>query len=307
MSIIAATAMMLALSACSSGDGVNGEALKSAEMAASRMAGQVESSPFASLPSSEDSTPAGDTGDMSAQSSRDAGEESLPAIPTPGDSESAAGSWWDFPWDAPDGYGCDPPAESPGAALAIADPSVVLVVGDSLIRDSRDQIAAELSDRGFSPVFLCWGGKNLEWGKRQIEMANDLGLVPDCLVVNLGTNDFKGTSAMQLEDAVGLDEVARRLESLLLSVSDVNSVMVVDIAGNPAYVPSTMRDLGLAPQVWLDAVATTGVGTVVSWSDQVQANINLVNQGSNDGVHDTPEGQVVRAGLIGQAVATYCG
>lgn len=286
------------------------DAMKSAESAASRMAAGRESSAFP--PRSEagpaPSRTAAPTGPPVPSPVPDSQRQ---PVPTPTEvvapNEGRVGSWWDFPWAAQDGLGCESPADSPGANLQPTDPSAVLIVGDSLIRDSRVEIAADLADRGFSPIFVCWGGKNLEWGEHQLLMARDLGLLTNCVVVNLGTNDLKGTTAAGLADAVPLEVVGQRLQSLLVSIADVADVLLVDIAANSDFAPETMGEVSMAPRVWVDSVAASGVGAVVSWSDQVSANMDLVNRTPGDGVHDTEEGKRVRAALIGDAVSRDCG
>jgi hypothetical protein len=178
------------------------------------------------------------------------------------------------------------------------------VIGDSLIRDSRSEIAAALESQGFSPVFVCWGGKNLEWGSQQVSQLRELQLMPRCLVFNLGTNDLKGTTAQGLADAVPLETVSQRLTSLLQSVSDVDEVFVVDISADLSLAPSTMSRVDEAPGVYRQAAISAGVGDVIDWSEQVQGDRGLIG---SDGIHDTPTGRLVRAQLIATAVARDCG
>lgn len=183
------------------------------------------------------------------------------------------------------------------------DPGVVLVPGDSLVRNSRDVIASSLADYGMSAQFVCWGGKNLEWGLVQLETLRSMNLLPTCLVINLGTNDLKGTTARGLADAVPLTTVGDRLEQILLGTSDINHVFAVDIAADLAEAPSTMKEVGDAPQVWQRAVGATGVGEVIPWSSSAAADPSLIGP---DGIHDSGSGQQVRAQMIADAVAPFC-
>lgn len=221
--------------------------------------------------------------------------------PVPG-APGQDGNWADYPWGS-DGLECPAPKESPAAQKAPTDPGVVVVLGDSLIRDSRDSIASSLANYGMSAQFVCWGGKNLEWGLAQIETLRAMNLLPTCLVINLGTNDLKGTTANGLADAVPLTTVGDRLEQLLLGAADITHVFAVDIAADLALAPSTMADVGQAPQVWEDAVRSTGVGEVIPWSSSATANAGLIG---SDGIHDSASGRQVRAGMIADAVAPYC-
>jgi len=229
------------------------------------------------------------------------------ATPT-SEAESAEGIdyspiWQQYPWGS-NGLECPHPSTSQGVSRDVLDPSTVVVVGDSLIRDSRSEIAAALESEGFSPVFVCWGGKNLEWGSQQITQLRALQLMPRCLVVNLGTNDLKGTTAQGLADAVSIETVAQRLTTLLQSVSDVDDVFVVDISADLNLAPSTMSRVGEAPGVYRRATTSTGVGDVIDWSKQVQDDPGLIG---SDGIHDTPTGRLARAQLIATAVARDCG
>ena len=219
-------------------------------------------------------------------------------VPAPGD----GGAWTNYPWGS-DGLECDPPGMSPGAAVPATDPDVVVVLGDSLIRDSRAELTSALGNYGKTPVFVCWGGKNLEWGAAQVEVMRSLGVLPSCLVVNLGTNDLKGTTAQGLADAVDLPTVSSRLQYLLSTVSDISTVFTVNINANLDLAPDTMAKVGKAPQAWEEAVASTGTGAVIDWASQSSADPSLIG---DDGIHDSEYGRAVRATLIADAVGSSC-
>ena len=211
-------------------------------------------------------------------------------------------AWESYPWAPDDGLACPYPGASPGIRTDPAGPGVAVVVGDSLVRESREAITAALGEVGFEVVFVCWGGKNLLWGMEQIETLRALDLMPACLVVNLGTNDLKGTTAQGLADAVPLETVDERLQSLLSAVQDVPDVFVVDLAADLSLAPGTMSDVGEVPGVWQAAVEATGVGAAIPWS-------SAASQGGligGDGVHDTSAGQYVRAALIAEYVVRDC-
>lgn len=211
------------------------------------------------------------------------------------------GSWTEYPWGS-NGLECPHPSTSSGASSTDGVLSVV-VLGDSLVRNARSAIDVALGNYGIRPVFVCWGGKTLGWGGEQVEIMRNLGLTPDCLVINLGTNDLKGTTANGLADAVPLSTVDQRLVGLLQSVSDIPHVFAVDIAANLNSAPSTMSEVLQAPEVWRNAVGQTGVGEVIPWASNTQSNPGLIGA---DGIHDSDAGVALRAGLIAQSVARYC-
>ena len=239
--------------------------------------------PLSTVPPSE--VAAGPTPEESAS---EAGAES-------GDSGSGAGGsgWSDYPWPPnDDGKACSAPVlENPGAD------NIVVLLGDSLIRNSRESISSTLRASGFEPVYVCWGGKTTRWGIDQIGHMRDLGITPQCLVLNLGTNDVKN-------DGVSTTELESRLENLLAATSDIAHVMLLDIWANTDLAPSTMSDVSSTVAMYPQAVEATGKGTVISWAAQARSNPGLVG---DDGVHDSSEGEGVRTGLIADAVVSHCG
>jgi len=158
-------------------------------------------------------------------------------------------------------------------------------------------MSATLRDSGFEPVYICWGGKTTRWGIDQISHMRDLGITPQCLVLNLGTNDVKN-------DGVSANELESRLENLLDAMSGISHVMLVDIWANTDLAPSTMSDVSSTVAMYPQAVEATGRGTVISWAAQARTSPGLVG---DDGVHDSFEGEGVRTGLIADAVMSHCG
>ena len=265
-------------------------------------AASASASPSAAEPASTAPTPSPSSTTHDRKKKNKNKDKAEPSwTPVPG-AVSQDGDWADYPWGS-DGLECPPPATSPAAGSSPGDPGVVVVLGDSLVRDSRDAIASSLAGYGMSAQFVCWGGKNLEWGLAQIETMRSLSLLPTCLVINLGTNDLKGTTANGLADAVPLTTVRERLESILLGAADITHVFAVDIAADLSLAPSTMADVGDAPQVWQNAVSATGVGEVIPWAAITQADPSLIG---SDGIHDSGSGQQTRAQAIADAVAPYC-
>lgn len=86
------------------------------------------------------------------------------------------------------GDGCAAPVWP--EAEASYDDSRILVIGDSLIRDTRPQLEGALSEAGWVPTVRCWGAKGTDWGVTQVKRARQLKQLPDRVVVSLGTNDI---------------------------------------------------------------------------------------------------------------------
>ena len=131
-----------------------------------------------------------------------------------------------------------------------------------------------------------------------------LRLNPRCLVVNLGTNDLKGTTEQGLQDAVSLSATGRRLRTLLAASTSVAHILVVDIAANTDLAPSTLSDVAAAPKVFRQAVGGAANADLVSWSRQARRNPDFIGA---DGVHDTAAGSQRRAEVIADRVARTCG
>lgn len=276
--------------------------MRSATPASPTAAGSASASPSTAEPTSTAPTPSpSSTTDDRKKKNKNKDRAEPSWTPVPG-AVSQDGDWADYPWGS-DGLECPPPATSPAAGSSPGDPGVVVVLGDSLVRDSRDAIASSLANYGMSAQFVCWGGKNLEWGVAQVETMRSLSLLPTCLVINLGTNDLKGTTANGLADAVPLTTVGVRLQNILLGSADITHVFAVDIAADLSLAPSTMADVDEAPQVWQNAVSATGIGEVIPWAAITESDPSLIG---SDGIHDSGSGQQTRAKAIADAVAPYC-
>lgn len=88
--------------------------------------------------------------------------------------------------------GCPAPQWPAQPALGgAADGARVLIVGDSLTRESRQATIRKLRRDGWRPTVRCWGGKRLDWGIAQIKRAKRLDQLPDTVVMALGTNDMR--------------------------------------------------------------------------------------------------------------------
>ena len=61
----------------------------------------------------------------------------------------------------------------------------VLVIGDSLTRDSRILTAKGMRRDGWTPTFRCWGSRRLDWGIDQVVRSRQLRQLP--VVLDAGT------------------------------------------------------------------------------------------------------------------------
>jgi len=211
--------------------------------------------------------------------------------------------WETFPWGDSDGLECPPPMMSSGADTNPSSAGSVVVIGDSNVRNDQAQIEQSLADVGFATTFICWGGKQLPWGREQILLMANLGIEPKCLVINLGTNDLKGTTAQNLADAVAPGEVQRRLQNLLEVTQSFRHVIVVDVAANVDSAPGTMKRVDDLPRVFQDVSQAFSNTLLVSWSSYVATHPNAI---SDDGIHDSFEGAQARSALIANAVQRSC-
>ncbi|MFM9135108.1 MAG: hypothetical protein ACKOT0_06700 [bacterium] len=201
----------------------------------------------------------------------------------------AVSPWADFPWagESPE-KACPHPQESPGALLSRADRRLVVIVGDSLIRNSRDTLTTILEDRGFSPVFVCWGGRTLGWGLEQVDHMVERELLPRCLVVNLGVNDVSGSG-------VAPRTLTSRFRQLS-SRSGPSSLIIVE--------PSAAQEDRQAILGGIDYSAFPDRVRIIPWSEFTGVQPELV---SPDGIHDTALGVTARSALIGAYVDEACG
>ena len=240
----------------------------------------------------------------SSPSSSASADEVSPPAAKPRSGRKSARKWGNYPWPSSAWPACDPPSSSPGIDKSPGKAGIVVIVGDSLIRDGRSQLTGALADVGYRPVFICKGGMGLQWGQDQLDTLRSLKLAPRCLVFNLGINDLKGTTEQGLMDAVPLEQVGERLRSLLLSAAGIENVLVVDIAADAARAPSTLASISAAPGEYRAIVEDVGVGTIVPWAKKAERSTSIFGL---DGVHDSTAGAKVRAQVIAQAVQAECG
>lgn len=86
------------------------------------------------------------------------------------------------------GDGCPSPVWSTNAPRN--DPRRLLIIGDSLIRNSRNELTRLSTKAGWVPTIRCWGAKGTDWGVQQVIRARQLKQLPRTVVISLGTNDI---------------------------------------------------------------------------------------------------------------------
>jgi hypothetical protein len=106
------------------------------------------------------------------------------------------------------GDGCSSPTWP--THVSAGDRRRVLVIGDSLVRDSRHMLESSLSQAGWVPTVRCWGAKGSTWGVGQVQRARQLRQLPKTVIVSLGTNDIWWLG-VSMETAV--DRMMRELGS----------------------------------------------------------------------------------------------
>ena len=120
------------------------------------------------------------------------------------------------PWDACPApiWPGEPNSGTPG------DGRRVLVLGDSLTRDSQEPMTKYLAESGWTPTFRCWGSKRLDWGLDQVKRAKQLNQLPEYVIVALGTNDISWEQPATTE---------RRVNTMLDRLGPDRQVLWVDL------------------------------------------------------------------------------
>lgn len=161
----------------------------------------------------------------------------------------------------------------------------VLIIGDSLTRESKKATAKALRASGWTPTFRCWGSKRLDWGLTQVARARQLGQLPTWVVIALGTNDISWESTATTNS---------RINRLLDRLGPNRKVMWVD--------------LHLTRSAWLNAradwfnelirakAAKRKNLTVVRW----HARARSAGIRGWDGIHYGPDGYALRAKVLTQ-------
>jgi lysophospholipase L1-like esterase len=163
----------------------------------------------------------------------------------------------------------------------------VLLIGDSLTRESRVATAKRLRASGWTPTFRCWGSRRLDWGIAQVRRAKELGQLPDVVVMALGTNDVSWEP---------LATTQARVRTLMRLIGPKRQVLWVNLdVDYSAY--SASRALWFNDMIRREA-ATRDNLTVVPWRRIARAE----RAGRFDGIHYGSFGYRLRARTVAEAV-----
>ena len=192
--LVASLVATVLLGACSAGEYQDQALERNSALASSTSAGALippspSSSPAAASPAVTKARPAPERESTSVKRILPnpvplPSKEDTQEVPPETLTVEAADSAWP---ENTDGKGCAAPIWKSGPPEN--DPSRVLIVGDSLTRESQPSLQQRLAKKGWLPTVRCWGGKGTVWGKEQIQRARKLDNLPSVVVVALGTND----------------------------------------------------------------------------------------------------------------------
>lgn len=98
----------------------------------------------------------------------------------------------------------------------------VLIIGDSLTRESADMLRSSLRKSGWLPTIRCFGGKRLDWAIDQIRAQKAWKGVPQTVIISLGTNDMRW---------IGRGQTSQRMDRLLNRLGPDRDVMWINTFG----------------------------------------------------------------------------
>jgi lysophospholipase L1-like esterase len=209
----------------------------------------------------------------------------VPPEPAPAAPSAIAHSTYDRQWPVHPPWDACPRPVWPGRTSAgwPGGGRRVVVIGDSLTRESRVLSAKGMRASGWTPTFRCWGSRRLDWGLDQVARAKDLGQLPRFVILALGTNDISWETPATTE---------RRVRALVDRLGPHRQILWVD--------------LHLTRSAWLDARAAWFNGllrelarthpnlTVVGWHRVARAH----GIHGWDGIHYGPYGYRLRARTV---------
>ena len=159
----------------------------------------------------------------------------------------------------------------------------VLIIGDSLTRESRTLTAKGMRRSGWTPTFRCWGSRRLDWGIDQVVRSRQIRQLPKHVIIALGTNDISWETPQTTE---------RRVRTLLDRLGPNRTVLWVD--------------LHLTRSAWLDARAAW-FNALLRRMEKQHPNLTVVDwhkvaraKGIRgwDGIHYGPYGYRLRAQTV---------
>lgn len=165
----------------------------------------------------------------------------------------------------------------------------MLVLGDSLTRESRVLTQRLLRASGWTPTFRCWGSRRLDWGIAQIDRARRLGQLPGVVVVALGTNDISWETP---------ETTTRRVRALMDRIGTTRQVLWVDLDVDHSSF-SRARAAWFNRFIRAEARSHSNL-TVLAWERFARAE----RAARYDGIHYGDRGYRLRAEFLARALDT---
>lgn len=166
----------------------------------------------------------------------------------------------------------------------------MLVLGDSLTRESRRQMQVLLERSGWTPTFRCWGSRRLDWGLAQVARARELRQLPGFVIVALGTNDVSWESPQVTES---------RVRTLLDRLGPERQVLWVDLdVDHSAFSAGRADDFN---RTLRRIVSKRPHVRVVPWEQQARR----ARLWRSDGIHYGPRGYRMRAEVVVAALDAH--
>jgi hypothetical protein len=137
----------------------------------------------------------------------------------------------------------------------------VLVIGDSVTRDSRAMLTKSLKSSGWNPVIRCFGGKRIDWGMSQLRDQRDWEGIPKTVVIALGTNDMRW---------IDRSTTKARINKILNQIGPTRNVLWVNLYG------SNGDRFSKSKQMWFNTVIKKVASNrpnmhVLPWATHAQA------------------------------------
>ena len=163
----------------------------------------------------------------------------------------------------------------------------VLIIGDSLTRESQESMTDFLYDSGWTPTFRCWGSKRLDWGLDQLMRAKQLDQLPEHVIVALGTNDISWEQPATTES---------RVTTMLDRLGPNRQVLWVDL--DIAYSQFAMQRADWFNDMIRNVAEKRPNVTVVPWEKIARSE----KVSRFDGIHYGPQGYRFRARTLTDAL-----
>jgi len=163
----------------------------------------------------------------------------------------------------------------------------VLILGDSLTRDSQKPMTRFLNESGWTPTFRCWGSKRLDWGLDQLKRAKKTDQLPEYVIVALGTNDISWEQPATTE---------RRVNTMLDRLGPDRQVLWVDL--DIAYSAFSMQRADWFNSMIRKVAKDRPNLTVIPWQKTARAE----DAARFDGIHYGTSGYRLRARTLTDAL-----